>query len=138
MLTGFQNSWNELESPFNSPPQFHAWFLKNCHDTVARCMLRCVQEDAGLGSPPEPYLTNEIESKNNILKQHVGCKAFQLPEFVEHMKELLHEQRKKVERAVATSGEYRIVSHYSNLACTHQKWFRMSQLSSPGAGTIAD
>ena len=30
MLTGLQNSWNELESPFNSPPQFHTWFLKNC------------------------------------------------------------------------------------------------------------
>ena len=127
MLTGFQNSWNELESPFNSPPQFHAWFLKNCRDTVARCILRCVREDVGLGSPPEPYYTNEIESKNNILKQHVGRKAFQLPEFVEHMKELLHEQRKEVEQAVATSGEYRIVSHYSNLACTHQKWFKMSQ-----------
>ena len=97
MLTGYQNSWNELESPFNSPPQFHAWFLKNCRDTVARCMLRCVREDAGLGSLPKPYYTNEIESKNNILKQHVGRKAFQLPEFVEHMKELLHEQRKEVE-----------------------------------------
>ena len=34
---------------------------------------------------------------------------------------------KEVERVVATSGEYRIVSHYSNLACTHQKWFKMSQ-----------
>ena len=51
-------------------------------------MLRCVREDAGLGSPPEQYYTNEIESKNNILKQHVGRKAYQLPEFVES-KELL-------------------------------------------------
>ena len=33
----------------------------------------------------------------------------------------MHEQRKEVERAVATSGEYRIVSHYSNLACLGYK-----------------
>ena len=28
LLTGFQNSWNELESPFNSPPQFQCLVLE--------------------------------------------------------------------------------------------------------------
>ena len=80
-----------------------------------------------MGSPPEPYYKNEIELKNNILKQHVGRKASQLPDFVEHMKELLQAQQKEVERAVAGSGEYRIVSQYSHLGCTHQKWFKTNQ-----------
>ena len=32
-----------------------------------------------------------------------------------------------MEQAVATSGEYHITSQYSNLACTHQKWYRMNK-----------
>ena len=79
-----------------------------------------------MGSPPTPYYTNDIESKNNILKQHLQRKASQLPEFVESMKALITEQRSEIEKAVATYGEYRVVSRHSNLACERQKWFKMS------------
>ena len=84
-------------------------------------MLRPIREKAGLGSPPEPYYTNDIESKNNILKQHVKRKSSHLPEFIEKMKELMTEQRSEIEKAVASCGEYRVVPQYSNLACDRQK-----------------
>ena len=29
-LTSFSRRWNEFEKPYNSPPFFHAWFLKHC------------------------------------------------------------------------------------------------------------
>ena len=38
------------------------------------------------------------------------------------MKALISEQRNEVEKAVATYGQYRVVSHHSNLAYEHQKW----------------
>ena len=61
----------------------------------------------GLGNPPTPYYTNKVESKNNIvLKQHVSYKAYDLPKFVDHMKDL-QEQKNKVQRSVISQGEYR-------------------------------
>ena len=90
-------------------------------------MIRPLREKAGLGSPPAPFYTNDIESKNNIPKQHLQHKASQLPEFVESMKALITEQRSEVEKAVATYGKYRVVSCYSNLACERQKWFKMTE-----------
>ena len=80
-----------------------------------------------MGSPPAPYYTNDIESKNNILKQHLQHKASQLTEFVESMKALITEQHSEIEKAVAMYGEYRVVSCHSNLACECQKWFKISE-----------
>ena len=84
MLDSFKAVWNDREQQYNSPPQFHAWFLKYCRQTVADNMLRPVRERALLGSPPQPYYTNEVESKNHVLKQHMKYKAAELPQFVEH------------------------------------------------------
>lgn len=90
-------------------------------------MLRPVRESARLGSPPEPFYTNEVESKNNILKQQVSYKHSELPVFVDHMKGLLRDQRREIERAVASSGEYRLSSQYTHLGVEQQKWFKMSE-----------
>lgn len=80
MLKQFESRWNELERPYNSPPSFYAWFLKHCRENVAKYMLQDVREKAGLGSPPSPYYTNEVESKNKVLKEEVQYKSSQLPD----------------------------------------------------------
>ena len=126
-LKVLKKKWDERETPFNSPQEFHSWFMEHGRDVVATTMIRPVRETAGLGSPPQPYYTNDIESKNNILKQHLGRKASGLPEFVESMKDLISEQRSEVERAVAMYGSYRIISNHSNLSCDRQKWFKMTE-----------
>lgn len=62
-----------------------------------------------------------------MLKQQLKYKTSELPTFVENMKHLLSEQNREVERAVATTGEYRLSSEYSNLAVSTQKWFTLSE-----------
>jgi len=84
-------------------------------------MMHPLREQAGLDSPPSPHYTNDVESTNNILKQHVRHKGSQLPEFVESMKSLSTQQRCEIEKAVATYSKCCIVSHCSNLACDWQK-----------------
>lgn len=126
-LNSLEKKWNDLEKPFHTPPEFFEWFQEHSLEVIADCMIRPLREQVGLGSPPAPYYTNDIESKNNILKQHLQRKASQLPEFVESMKTLIIEQRREVEKAVAMYGEYRVVSCHSNLACERQKWFKMSE-----------
>jgi len=64
----------------------------------------------GLGSPPAPYYTNDVESKKYILKQHLHCKKSQLLEFVDNMKALIAQQHREVEKAVAIYGEYHLLS----------------------------
>ena len=125
-LDQLEKKWDDLEIPFNFPPEFHSWFKVYCREVIAMSMLHPVQEKAGLGCPPSPYYTNDIEYKNNILKQHLHRKPSTLPDFVDSMKALITNQRTEVEKAVASHGEYRLVSQYSILACDQQKWFKMS------------
>ena len=49
-----------------------------------------------------------------------------MPDFVDSIKALITNQRTEVEKAVASHGEYRLVSQYSKLASDQQKWFKMS------------
>ena len=74
-LSRFEIRWNEFEKPYNNPPSFHLWFVKHCCDNVANYMLQDIREKAGLGSPPTPYYTNEVESKNKLLKEEVQYKS---------------------------------------------------------------
>ena len=97
MLSKLESRWNNLEEPYNSPPCFHAWFLKHCQDIVARYMLRSAQERVELGSPPSPYYTNKVESKNHIFKEEVTYKTSQLPDFVQKMKSLMEQQKAEIE-----------------------------------------
>ena len=127
MLAGFRARWNELEKPYNSPPVFHGWFVKHCRDVIVKYMLPYVREKAGLGSPPSPYYTNEVESKNKVLKEKVEYKSCQLPEFVEKINDLIVEQKNEVERAIISTGEYRIRKEYSHLAVESSRWFKMNR-----------
>ena len=127
MTASFQDVWNHREEIFHLPPSFHSWFVKNCRNTVAKNMLRPVRENIGLGCPPEPYFTNAVESKNNVLKQQFQYKASELPVFVHHMQDLLLEQKKEIERAVTTGGEYHVALQYSDPVVASQKWFKMTE-----------
>ena len=123
MLRAYKSRWNELEKPYNSPPLFHNWFVKHCHNTVADCMLRDIREKAGLGHPPVPYYTNEVESKNWVLK---GYKSSQLPEFVDKMKILMEEQRHEIERAIINTGQYKLKEEYKHLGVSPSDWCKMT------------
>ncbi len=65
-------------------------------------MLKNKQESAGLGSPPDPFYTNDVESKNKVLKHQ---NSHQLPEFVPSMKLLYEDQKQEIDKAVVGVGE---------------------------------
>ena len=125
MLVGFRAQWNELEKPYNSPPVFHGWFVKHCRDVVVELPYVC--EKPGLGSFPSPYYTNEVESKNKVLKEKVEYRSCQLPEFVEKINDLILEQKNEVERAIIRTGKYRIRKECSHLAVESSRWFKMNR-----------
>ena len=97
MLSNFITRWNTFEAPYNSPPLFYTWFMKHCRDVIVRFMLRSVREKAGLGSPPAPYYTNEVESMNKLLKEEVSYTSSQLPDFVEKMRSLFKQQKSEIQ-----------------------------------------
>ena len=88
----------------------------------------------GLGNPPIPYYTNEVESKNNVLKQHVSYKASDLPKFVDHVKDLLQEQRNEVQRSVINQGEYRMQEEFKSFAVDQAKWFTLNDEQRQASG----
>lgn len=94
------------EKKYNDPPLFFEQFLKNCKKMVKTTMLKSVKVAAGLGNPPQPFYTNDVESHNNIIKQHFKYAAQELPQFVEKMKKLFITQKEEVERVVIGMGEY--------------------------------
>ena len=53
-LLNLQTRWNELERPYNSPPFFHTWFMRHCHDVIAKFILPEICTKAGLGYPSVP------------------------------------------------------------------------------------
>ena len=127
LLSKLENVWNKREEPFNSPPVFFSWFKRYERDVIANSMTRETRIKAGLGNPPRPYYTNEVESKNNILKQHVRYKSSELPTFVDSMKELLEAQQKEIEKSIVGQGEYRIRSEYKMYAVDQTKWYTLSE-----------
>ena len=90
--------------------------------------MQDVRQKAGLGCPPEPYYTNEVESKNKLLKEEVQYKKSQLPDFINKMGEMMHNQKQEIERAVLNSGEYSVREEYivKHLTVATTKWFQMT------------
>ena len=60
---------------------FFNWFVEHKVQVIESSMLASVRESAGLGNPPEPFYTNEIESINRVIKQKTGYKSSEWPEF---------------------------------------------------------
>ena len=126
LLGAVKTRWDELEKRYNNPPRFHSWFKKYCQHVIAESMVQDVRRKAGLGCPPEPYYTNEVESKNKLLKEEVQYKKSQLPDFIGKMGEMMHNQKQEIERAVLTSGEYRVREEYKHMTVATTKWFQMT------------
>ena len=118
---------------FQFPTSVSHLVLEELRDTVAGArsgvfgrMLACVH----LLNPTTLMRLNQRISWSSMwVAKHSSCQNL--------LSTWMHEQRKEVERAVATSGEYRIVSHYSNLACLGYKSSKITKLSESGKLTTA-
>ena len=90
-------------------------------------MLKEHRIKVGLGNPPEPFYTNDVESQNQVIKHQMNYKAEELPKFISTMREMMVDQRKDIEKALASIGEYRLKHDYQNLAIDAHKFFQMSE-----------
>ena len=81
-------------------------------------VLKAVHAEAGLGSPPQPFTTNTSETTNCVIKAHESYKQSQLMEFVNHLKDIVDEQEREVERAVIKCGKFRFNPLYVNIFYT--------------------
>ena len=99
--------WTELEKSDGAKPGFYSWFVQNKVNSMKATMLKTVRAEAGLGSPPQPFTTNASETTNSVIKAHVLYKHSQLMEFVNHLKDVVDEQEREVERAVIRRGKFR-------------------------------
>jgi len=89
-------------------------------------MLISDQVNAGLGKPPIPFTTNACESVSAVLKKKCDYKCYELPVFLDKLKEYIEEQEKKVERAVVNQGKYKFADQFKMLQKTEEQWANMS------------
>ena len=127
-LDDFQQKMSEFEKANpGSKPGFYDWFSEYKIDAIVSGMLKSVREEAGLGVPPSIFTTNASESINAMLKRKVLYKKSELPSFVTHLKQLIDEQERELERAVIGRRKYQFVEAYRSLEIKEVDWFRMTQ-----------
>ena len=119
--------WDQREEPYNNPPQFHTWFVKHCKIEVKNTMLKAKRIAAGLGNPPAPFYTNDVESQTSVIKHQTHYRAQELPEFVATMQTMIDNQKQEIERAVAGVGEYQVIEQYKHLKIPTRKFCQMTQ-----------
>ena len=119
--------WLKREEDSGVVPGFYDWFLQNKVEMITSGMLQPVREDAGLGCPPTSFTTNACETINAVLKGKVNYKKNELPAFVHHLKSLIDEQERELERAVIGRGKYRFRREFQHLQIEEDLWFRMSR-----------
>ena len=120
-LQSFKSKWEAMA------PGFYDWFLEYKVSDLEMSMLRSVQRASGLGDPPEPFYTNDVESMNRVIKQKTNYKMSEWPDFCCLAKQLIDEQKNEIEKAVIGVGEYRFDEHFKHLQIPLSKWFSMSQ-----------
>ena len=107
-------------------PTFYTWFVKHKSEDFCNHTLRGLREDVGLGSPPAPFFTNASESINAALKDTMSYKKQQWAVFNNKVKKAIENHQHEMEKAIISSGQYRIRQPYSFLVCSEDTWFRMT------------
>ena len=105
---------------------FYGWFVKYKAKSIEDSMIRPVRVLAGLGDPPEPYYTNDIESINRVVKRKTKYKTCEWPDFCKLAHELVKEQDCEVEKAVIGIGEFKFRDTSKHLQIGLSKWSSMS------------
>jgi hypothetical protein len=117
---------SKLEKENGCVTGFYQWFSMYKALEIVSGMLKPLRIDAGLGSPPAHFTTNSSESINAILKRKKDFKNNELPEFVRKLKELIDEQERELERAVAGRGKFQFCEEFQHLQMEEAKWYEMT------------
>jgi len=121
--------FHQLESRWEQiAPGFSDWFSKHKLHIVESTMLSSVRQSAGLGNPPEPFYTNQIESINRVIKHKTGYKTSEWPSFCKMAKELVDEQQSEIEKAIIGVGEYKFCAEFKHLEISLGRWSSMTKV----------
>ena len=94
---------------------------------VENTMLKPKRICCGLGNPPEPFYTNDVESQNSVIKHQTQYKAKELPEFVITIQTMISNQKEEIKKAIAGIGEYEIVDRCKDLRVEARKFCQMTE-----------
>ena len=120
LLQSLKEKWE------SGAPGFFDWFVTYKAQSLVSSMIQPLRESAGLGSPPGPFYTNDIESVNRVIKRKTNYKTSEWPEFCKLAQQLVKEQESDIEKAVIGIGEYRFKDEYKHLEIPLRKWGSMS------------
>ena len=124
-----RSQFDHLQAKWDSiAPGFHSWFLEYKLHEVELSMLAPIRQAAGLGNPPEPFYTNEIESINRVIKRKTEYKSSEWPGFCKVARELISDQQNEIEKAVIGVGEYKFCDEFKHLQLPLTKWSSMTKL----------
>ena len=128
LLVKLKDKWNELESSCTGKvPLFYSWFSQYKACDIKESMLAPLRSAVGLGCPPLKYTTNSNESINAMIhgKNHYNAKSW--ADFCSFIKEQVDIQRREIELAIVSKGEYRVCSEYSKyIMVSEEMWWRMT------------
>ena len=106
---------------------FFKWFIDLKLPAIELSMLKPVRQAAGLGNPPGPFYTNDIESINRVIKRKTDYRASEWPDFCRLARELVDEQECELEKAVIGIGEYTFNNEFKHLEIPLSSWSCMTQ-----------
>ena len=93
---------------------------------IAKCMLKNIRRNAGLGEPPVPYYNNIPESANALIKRAVGFKESEMTAFCKSMSTLVLKQKEDVDSAIFNTGPYQLSVDFQSFEVPQTSWFKMS------------
>ena len=113
-------------------PDFYDWFCKNESSIFHDLLIACVRSCAGLGQPPTKYTTNNNESINKMVKEHVRFRKQEWPQFHGKLHSLVEQEHIEFEKAIFGLGEYSLVAEFKHLEVPQCTWIRMSKQQKEG------
>ena len=122
-LGALKPKWDSLEKN-KSVLEFHDWVVKYQAEMV-NSMIAPVRESAGLGSPPEQYVQNRVESMNRVLKDTPDYQMTWV-EVNEMLQKIVEDEYIGFERALY-GGDFKLRKEYSKVTVDPQKWHKLSE-----------
>ncbi|KAK3727383.1 hypothetical protein QZH41_017732 [Actinostola sp. cb2023] len=105
------------------------WFAKNKLNSFFNCLGASAREQAGLGRPPERFITNPSEGNNKLVQDFVrndiGKKRVNEHEFSKALQKLVQRQDNDLEMAVFNQGPYKFRAGFEHLAVSEDNWLKM-------------
>ena len=126
-LAHWASLWDQMEKEETGrDPQFSTWFFKYTKAEVKQGMLKSLRKDAGLGSPPRQYTTNDSETMNAMISKWIN-KKMRWDELAKSLQRFVLSKYHELELGVIGLGEARLADAFKHLQQDQVKWRDLSQ-----------